>query len=141
MIYFVNKINALNGWFICTCLLFIFLFVSIFLNTVFTSSSDTTFTFFREFDVTPGNVPSYHLPHGPLEPTISVTIFPGGLQATLNEIISTTPASMCHSLVLASAINGLHATLNERTPASPASVWASLVLVSKIYSPRSITSS
>ena len=42
--------------------LFFSFFVSIFLHTVFTSSDDTTFKFFRGVAVTPGPIPSYHLP-------------------------------------------------------------------------------
>ena len=48
--YFINKINLLNGWFIYLCLLF-HLFIYTFLHIVFTSSSDTTFTLFKEVSV------------------------------------------------------------------------------------------
>ena len=58
----MNKINILNEWFLRPCLIFLFLFVSIFLNKVFTSSYDTTFTFFRRVSVTPGPVILSHLP-------------------------------------------------------------------------------
>ena len=57
----MNKINLLNSWFIFPCLVFLFLFLSIFLQTVFTSSYDTTFTFLREVVITYGTVPSSHL--------------------------------------------------------------------------------
>ena len=80
-------------------------------------------------------------PQGPLDLAISATIFPGGLYATLDDSISTAPASVWAILVLISAINGLHATLNENISADLVSVWDGLVMVSVIYTPRSITSS
>ena len=52
-------------------------------------------------------------PYGPPEPSISATIFPGGLQSSLNERIAIALASMWDWLVLISVINGLQATFNE----------------------------
>ena len=62
MFYFLDTTNTLNGWFLCTCHHFIILFVSIFLHKSFTSSADTIFKLFRKVAVTPGPVPSSHLP-------------------------------------------------------------------------------
>ena len=54
----MNKIDILNGLFLCICPLFLFLFVETFLHTGFTSSADTAFTLFREVTVTTDPVPS-----------------------------------------------------------------------------------
>ena len=61
MFYLMNKINILNSWFICPCLISLFLFISIFLYIVFTSFSDIKFKLFIEVAVTAGTVPSSHI--------------------------------------------------------------------------------
>ena len=80
-------------------------------------------------------------PHRPPETEICVTVFLGGLWATLNYSISISPASMRYVLVLVSAINGLQVTFNDRISTAPSSMCDGLVLVSAIYIPGSITSS
>ena len=61
-------------------------------------------------------------PHGHPEPTITSTIFPGGLQANFNERISVAPAYVWDGLFLVYAINVLQDTLNERISSATASL-------------------
>ena len=65
-------------------------------------------------------------PHGPPELAIADTILLGGLQGTLNESISVSPASMWDGIFIVHAIYGLQAILNE-------SISAALVSVSMYY--------